>query len=229
MINWLKKISFGENKWITSDKPTDFLVELADIDYLIARLLLHTGFIYPVLFHSHQAIEKYLKALMLQEKKHYLNTHSLKRLINKIKDTEVFTVHEIKRLKQLCSSLDKQYEASRYGGEARYNFFVNIAQLFIRKNKKERKATKKDGFKVAGIIMLSPNHLKKLDETISIIRPKIKKETNHLRAIIEGNPNDSLAKNWRLSVKDDQNKRLLAINIKSILSPRNDYLEELKK
>ena len=229
MRDKFKKIFFKKtNNWINTDKPADFFVHLADIDYLTARLLLHTGFIYPVLFHSHQALEKYLKAILVQEKKGYLGIHSLKRLINKTKKTELFNIQEIKRLRRICDLLDKQYETARYGGETKYNFFVNIIQIFVRENRKERKAIEKDGLRVAGIIMLPPNHLKTLDEAIATIRPKIKKTVNHLKAIIEEDPEDLLVKGWKFSFKNDEEKKLLALNIKSLLVP-NDYLEELKK
>jgi len=228
ITNWFKKMFFKKTDGLVDiSRPPD-LVGIADVDYLTARLLIHTGFIYPILFHSHQAIEKYLKAILIQEKIQYSNIHSLKKLINKVGNSELFTKDEIKKLKKKCSMLDKQYETSRYGGEAKYNFFVNIVKLFVKENQKERKATKKDNFKVAGIITLFPNHIETLDEIIAIIRPKIKKDTNHLGKIID-NQNGFLTQGWKLSVTDDESKKILLINIKSVLVSRNNYIKELKK
>lgn len=213
---------------VDSDKPADFLVNIADIDYLTARLLLHTGFVYPILFHSHQAIEKYLKALLIQEKISYPATHSLKELIKKTINSRLFTEDEIKKLKKKCSLLDKQYETSRYGGEARYNFFINIVRLFVIENQKERKATENDGFKIGEITVLLPNHAETLDEIVAIIRPKIKKSINHLRDIID-NKNGFLLQGWKLSITNNKNGEILPINIKSILLPKNNYIKELIK
>lgn len=227
-INWFKNIFFKKtDNPVDINRPPD-LVNIADVDYLTARFLVNTGFIYPILFHSHQAIEKYLKAILDQEKIQYQNIHSLKKLINKVKNSELFTKDEIKKLRQKCNLIDKQYETSRYGGEARYNFFVNIAQLFIKENQKERKATEKDDFKVAGIIILPPNHIETLDEIVSIIRPKIKKSANHLKEIID-NQNGFLTQGWRLSVTNPESKETTLINIKSILPSKNDYVEKLKE
>jgi len=228
MTNWFKNIFFKKiDHLLDADRPPD-LVNIADIDYLTARFLISTGFIYPILFHSHQAIEKYLKAILDQEKIQYQNIHSLKKLINKVKNSKLFTEDEIKKLKQKCNLTDKQYEVSRYGTKSRYNFFVNITQLFIKENQKERKAKEEDDFKVAGMIMLPPNYIETLDEIIAIIRPKIKKNTNYLREIID-NQNGFLAQGWRLSVRNPKNKKDTLINIKSILPSKNDYLEKLKK
>ena len=229
VANWFEEMVYKKtDSPVDIDKSPDFLVNIADIDYLTARLLIHTGFVYPILFHSHQAIEKYLKVVLMQEKIPYPNIHSLKKLINKVRNSKLFTKDEIKKLKEKCNLIDKQYETSRYGGEARYNFFVNIVRLFVIENQKERKATKKDGFRVAGMIMFPPNYIETLDEIIAIIRPKINKNVNHLKEIID-DKDGFLSQGWKLSVTDDESKKILPINIKSILLPKNNYIEELKK
>lgn len=228
MISLFQKL-LRKKSGTSTNKPIDFMVDIADVDYITARFLLHTGFIYPILFHSHQAIEKYLKALLIQNGSAYPSIHSLKRLLTKTRKIGAMKESEVKAIKEFLAMLDKQYETSRYGGEAKYNFFRNITQLFVIENGKERKASEQD-FKIGNIIMLAPNHQKMLDKTVATIRPKISKTTiNHLKDIIDDNPSNPLVQGWKLSVNDSRDNTQHLINIASIIKNQNNYLDELRK
>ena len=70
-----KKVTF-----IKTDKPHPVFSLEADRDYIIARLVNFTGaaFSSRAGYYSQQAIEKYLKAFLVQESGEYPKEHDLK-------------------------------------------------------------------------------------------------------------------------------------------------------
>ena len=87
------------------------LIESAEEDLKLAKLALENDLYNSAAFHSHQCIEKFLKACLLYKLNNYPFIHSIARLLHKIIeiDEDFRYLFEIKAYK-----LDKYYTKTRY-------------------------------------------------------------------------------------------------------------------
>jgi len=185
---------------ITTDKPFSVFSLEADRDYLLARLINFSGHAFAPRagYFGQQAIEKYFKALIVQEKRVYLRTHDLIELSKYCSQFDsVFSTDEfLSKVKVF----DDFREVGRYGGESTYD-----------PHSKQEK-----DFTTAGVYVWQNIYIKILDEIVNIIRKKLDfKKINYsdsLNAIAEGNNKDFLACTWKLP-----------INLRDILISNNDY------
>jgi HEPN domain-containing protein len=189
---------------ITTDKPFSVFSMEADRDYLLARLINFSGhgFASRAGYFGQQAIEKYFKALIVQEEKAYLKTHSLIELANFSSkyDSALSSGDFIKKI----TIFDDFREVGRYGGESNY----------------DPHAKKEVGFETAGVYAWIDTNIKILDEIVNILRGKLDFKainfSDSLSAIAKNDNKDFLAGTWKLP-----------INLKEILLSNNDYFKEL--
>lgn len=187
-------------KKVVTDKPfTVFSIE-ADRDYLLTRLINFSGhgFASRAGYFGQQAIEKYFKALTVQEENAYLKTHDLIKLAkysNKL-DLTFSRVDFLGKIK----IFDDFREVGRYGGESMYD-----------PHSKQEK-----DFTTAGVYAWQDINIKILDEIVDIIRKKLVFKAvgfnDSLNAIANGDNKDFLASTWKLP-----------INLRDILVSNNDY------
>jgi hypothetical protein len=78
----LTRLSMAANKVVQTDQSFGVFTKEADTDYLLARMInfLGAGFYGRTGFFAQQACEKYMKALMVERTRTYLETHNLKDL-----------------------------------------------------------------------------------------------------------------------------------------------------
>ena len=192
-----KKVTF-----IKTDKPHPVFSLEADRDYIIARLVNFTGaaFSSRAGYYSQQAIEKYLKAFLVQESGEYPKEHDLLKLVqfcSKL-DQDFSEVGFLEKLKVFNLFID----IGRYGGEASYD---PLSQ-------------KTKEFQTAGVMAWSGSNIKILDELVFKIRLKLdfKKVgfTDSIRAILEDDISNYFVGTWKLPIK-----------LKDILSTGNDYFK----
>lgn len=175
-------------KTISTDKPFSVFSLEADRDYLLARLVNFSGngFASRTGYLGQQAIEKYLKALMVQEEKIYLKTHELIELAKFCSKYDPTFINS-EFLKKI-TIFDDFREVGRYGGESTY----------------DPHAQKKEGFETAGVYTWQGTNIKILDEIVSKIRNKLDfkvvKYSDSLQAIIENNRKDVLLATWTLPI-----------------------------
>lgn len=102
------------------DTPAIFLVE-ADKDYIIARLISFTGpgFAGRAGYFAQQALEKYLKALLVQHCGEYFKSHNLKDLAAHCAQFDNDFIE--KELIEHLTISDDFIEVGRYGGAASYD------------------------------------------------------------------------------------------------------------
>ena len=87
------------------------LVESAEEDLGAARIALVNGLYNTAAFHSHQCVEKLLKAYLLERKGSYPFIHSISRLLHEIIDID----EDFKRLYEIgVYKLDRFYTGTRY-------------------------------------------------------------------------------------------------------------------
>lgn len=191
-------------KTMTTDKPFFVFSVEADRDYLLARLINFSGlgFAPRAGYFGQQAIEKYFKALMVQEEKVYLKTHDLVELADYcskydplFRKTDFITKITI---------FDDFREVGRYGGEARY----------------DPHAKKDVDYTTAGVYTWAGTNIKILDELVNILRGKLDFKainfSDSLNAIALNDDKDFLANEWKLP-----------IDLRQILVSNNDYFKEL--
>jgi HEPN domain-containing protein len=190
-----------DNKVITTDKPFSVFSLEADRDYLLARLINFSGsgFASRAGYFGQQAIEKYFKALIVQEEKFYLKTHNLIELANYCSKYDSF--FKDKDFIKKITIFDDFREVGRYGGESSH----------------DPHAKKKKSFTTAGAYVWFDTNIKILDEIVNMLRGKLDFKaigfSDSLKAIAQNNKKDFLASTWKLP-----------INLKEILVSNNDYL-----
>ncbi|MEM1598313.1 MAG: HEPN domain-containing protein [Pyrobaculum sp.] len=91
------------------------LIEKAEGWYDIARLMLSEGRHWAVCFAAHQAVELYLKGLLLKRVGAYPFTHNLVQLV------KALGVDVPPHVIEACSFLNPHYTTSRYGAVALYD------------------------------------------------------------------------------------------------------------
>ena len=189
-------------KTITTDKPFSVFSLEADTDYLLSRLINYSGsgFASRAGYFGQQAIEKYFKALMVQEEQIYLKTHDLIELASYCSkyDSSLNNKDFIKNL----TIFDDFREIGRYGGESSH----------------DPHAIKEEALTTAGVYMWIETNIKILDEIVSILRGKLDfngiKFSDSLNAIANDDDKDFLVNTWKLP-----------INLKEILVTNNDYFK----
>ena len=191
-------------KTITTDKPFSVFSLEADRDYLLARLINFSGhgFASRAGYFGQQAVEKYFKALMVQEEKAYFKTHDLIRLAHYCSKYDS-TFNNEDFIKNIII-FDDFREVGRYGGESRH----------------DPHAKKEEDFITAGVYVWIDTNIKILDEIVNILRRKLNFKainfSDSLNAIAKNDNKDFLASTWKLS-----------INLKKILVSNNDYFKGL--
>jgi len=191
-------------KSIATDKPFSVFSLEADRDYLLARLINFSGcgFTSRAGYFGQQALEKYFKALMVQEEKAYLRTHDLIELANYCSkyDSHFGSTDFIKKVE----IFDDFREVGRYGGETTH----------------DPHAKKEEDFTTAGVYVWIDTNIKILDEVVNILRRKLDFKaicfSDSLDAIAKNNNKDFLASTWKLH-----------ISLKDILVSNNDYFKSL--
>jgi len=187
-------------KFITTDKPFSVFSLEADRDYLLARLINFSGqgFASRAGYFGQQAIEKYFKALTIQEEENYLKTHDLIELAKHCSKYEPLLADD--EFLGKVKIFDDFREIGRYGGESAHDPY----------SKKEK------DFTTAGVYVWQDTNIKVLDEIVNILRKKLDFKkigfSDSLDAIAEGNNRDFLAGTWKLP-----------INLRDILISDNDY------
>jgi HEPN domain-containing protein len=178
------------------------LVKHADSDYLAARLLNFSG--YPMYklaaYHTIQALEKYMKAFLFQEKNVFPSTHNLNKLVELCASKKSFFGQE--KTKDLINLFNVNEQVSRYGSFA--NFDPN--------------AKKEEGkFETKAPFTWSDTFIKDIDMLVYNIRGMINFHGNeisdNLLAILQDNKESRFVSEWRLG----------PIPIKYLLSAHNDY------
>lgn len=181
------------------------MVRLADKDYIGARLLTFSGkAMWPLAaFHSHQALEKYLKALLIQETGEFQQIHNLKKLrklCEKIND--LFKEEEVG---VLLEELDLPEQVVRYGPFASYDPLS-----------KEEKGK----FKTKGVFAWTDLYIKDLDKLVFKIRNLIDfsgdEDRDSLKAVLKNNLQNDLVAEWKLP----------NISIKDVLTSDNDFFKQ---
>lgn len=91
-------------------------VERADLDLLSAKRLLEDGIYEYSLFHSQQAVEKYLKAFLTKNQLKFGKTHNIARLIELCKtiDRDFEYLFDIKADKLYPKGIDVRYPEFEY-------------------------------------------------------------------------------------------------------------------
>lgn len=190
-------------KTLATDKPFFVFSLEADRDYLLARLINFSGsgFSPRAGYFGQQAIEKYLKSLMVQEDKVYLKTHDLIELANYCSkyDQNINSPDFIKKI----TIFDNFREVGRYGGESTYDPL----------------AKKEENFTTAGVCIWFDEYIKILDEIVNILRKKLDFNkigfSDSLNAIMKNDSKDFLLNEWKLP-----------IGLKEILTSDNNYFIE---
>ncbi|MEK7450834.1 MAG: HEPN domain-containing protein [Patescibacteria group bacterium] len=178
----------------------------ADRDYLLARLINFSGYGFASRagYFGQQAIEKYFKALMVQEEKAYLKTHDLIVLAKYCSKFDlVFVSGDFLRKVKI---FDDFREVGRYGGESTY----------------DPHAKKEKDFTTAGVYSWVDTNIKILDETVNVLRKRLDFQaigfSDSLDVIAKGNNKDFLAGTWKLP-----------INLREVLISDNDNYDKIIK
>lgn len=184
----------------TEFSPFDFIV-LADKDYLTARLLTFAG--KPMwrgaVYHSHQAIEKYLKALLVQDNASYLESHKLIELASLAGEKNSSIKNE--EFMKLLEIFDQPEQITRYGPFANYDpSAVSIPGKY----------------KTKDVFTWTDKNIIALDKAVYTARSLIDFDTNenadNLGVILQ-DKNTYFVSGWKLP----------GISLKDILISHNDY------
>lgn len=188
-------------KFITTDCSFTYFAIKADQDYIMARLLNFCGssIWHGAAYHSHQALEKYIKAYLVQERKEYLEEHNLK-VLGEI-CAEGNNLFKDKVVKDLLEMFDQFEQVSRYGNFAKHD------PLSI----------KTSSFSSKGVFVWTDMNIKFLDKLVFKIRSLLNYSDNkgmdYLQLIIDENHSSIFTANWRLP----------GVSLKQVLTSHNDY------
>ena len=177
-------------------------VDLADRDYIAARLLTFTG--EPLwrmaAYHSHQAIEKYLKSLLVQEEQSYVETHKLIEL-SELAGKHFSDLREKDYTKSL-ELFDQPEQIIRYGPFANFDPLSKVEP---------------GKFQTKDVFAWSDIFIKDLDKTVFITRGQVdftsQENRDGLKAILEGNMGNKILAGWKLP----------GISVVDILTSHNDF------
>lgn len=187
---------------IQTDKNASLFVDLADRDYLAARLLFGCGnSLYNLAaYHAQQCLEKYLKAFLVQESNSFIKTHDLDKLraLAEIHNS-YFSESEVKKA---LTEFNKYDQVTRYSAEANY----------------DPEYYKDSSIEMAGAWMFSFEHIKILDKLVYEIRRLIDfsqlKGRDNLKDILEEKKDNILTLTWKLPIP-----------VKKILIIQNDHFK----
>ena len=190
-------------QFIETDKPFFVFSIEADRDYLLARLINFSGagFAPRAGYFGQQALEKYMKAFLVQSVKNYPKTHDLFSIAKECSkvDEEFSKPDFIKDIK----IFDDFREVGRYGGASSY----------------DPNSKKTQSFQTAGTYAWIDMNIKILDRRVYEIRGKLDyqkiKFSDSLIAILKGERTDFLEVEWKLPLKLDE-----------ILSAGNDFFKK---
>lgn len=185
----------------TEFSALDF-VDLADRDYIGARLLTFAG--KPLwrlaAYHSHQAIEKYLKSLLVQAEGGYLETHKLIELAERA--SKYFSILKKQEYVKTLKLFDEPEQVTRYGPFANFDPLSKVEP---------------GKFQTKDVFVWSDVFIKDLDKAVFIIRGQVdfisQENRDGLRAILEGNVKNKILAGWKLP----------RINMVDILISHNDF------
>lgn len=181
------------------------VVYLADRDYIAARLLNFCGTaMHPqAAYHSQQCIEKYLKALLLQEDRTFPKEHKLNNLRSLCE--KHFKNLADKQVVDLINKFDIPEQVSRYGPFAKFDPLAKKV---------------KGQFETKGVFVWQDTNIKELDYLVYEFRRNIKfmknSSTNNLRSILREDTKNILVKGWKL--------KFFTIK-KDVLTSHNDYFK----
>lgn len=187
---------------IATDKPFSVFALEADRDYLLARLINFSGngFASRAAYFGQQAIEKYFKALTIDQEKKYLKTHDLAVLSEYCSKYDPLFAEE--GFLQKVKIFDDFREVGRYGGESIYDPY----------------SKKEVGFTTAGVYSWEAKNILVLDEIVSTIRSKLDFDkigfSNSLKEVVSDSETDFLAVEWKLPIK-----------LRDILVTGNDFFK----
>lgn len=186
---------------INTDKPFWFFTDQADEDYISARLLTFCGntLWHVAAYHSHQAIEKYIKSYLVQEKQEYPDTHNLKELRELAGEYSAF--FKLEKTKKQLELFDQFEQVSRYGGFAKY----------------DPTSVRNKNFTIVGGFAWTDSNIKQLDELVFNTRGLLdfssKPTLDNLKAILNEDSKIGFVKDWRLPT----------ISLKQVLVSSNDF------
>ena len=188
----------------TEFSALDF-VDLADKDYITARLLTFAG--KPLwrvaAYHSHQAIEKYLKSLLIQAEGGYLETHKLSEIAQRV--GKHFSKLDNKDYFKLIEKFDEAEQVARYG------LFANYDPL---------SKTEHGKFQTKDVFVWSDILIKDLDKIVFIARELIdfgsQVSRDGLGVVLNGNEKYKSFAGWKLP----------GISVLDILISHNDYFKK---
>ena len=188
----------------TEFSALDF-VDLADKDYITARLLTFAG--KPLwrvaAYHSHQAIEKYLKSLLIQAEGGYLETHKLSEIAQRV--GKHFSKLDNKDYFKLIEKFDEAEQVARYG------LFANYDPL---------SKTEHGKFQTNDVFVWSDILIKDLDKIVFIARELIdfgsQVSRDGLGVVLNGNEKYKSFAGWKLP----------GISVLDILISHNDYFKK---
>lgn len=106
---------------VKTDLPSDTFSMEADQDYVLARLISFLGMAYQnrAGYFSQAACEKYMKALMVQERKCFLQTHNLLSLADACKAFDPYFADDKMRL--VLKQFDAFEQVGRYGAASKHD------------------------------------------------------------------------------------------------------------
>lgn len=174
---------------IKTDKPHSVFSFEADKDYIMARLVNFAGsaFSSRAGYYAQQALEKYLKAFLVQESKQYPKSHDLFELAKYcLEFNDNFSNKEFLDSMKIFNDF---IDLGRYGGEASYD--------------PHAKTTK--NFETAGVVVWFESNIRILDALVFNIRSKLDfakiRFADSLQAIIEGDKKNYFVGTWKLPIK----------------------------
>lgn len=168
----------------TQDRPFYFFSREADIDYILARQICFLG---PVFkgrtgFFAHMACEKYLKAILVQETRAYLETHKLLELAKEC--SKFYPLFAEKRTLSSLEIFDSFDQVGRYGGAANFDPY----------------AKKNEAFETAGVMVWPPEALENLDYFVFYCRKLLDfskiNQQDWFASLLQNRPENILRKTW---------------------------------
>lgn len=187
-------------KFVQTDKPFFVFSFEADRDYILSRLINFSGhgFSSRTGYFGQQAIEKYLKALMVYKEKGYLKSHDLISLA------------------EYCSKYNKKFADVDFLKKIEiFNDFIEVGRYGAESNIDPHSKKEKE-FTTAGVYTWTDTNIFILDEVINDIRNELLLDESNdtLIAILNENNNNFVTSTWRLPIK-----------LKDILVTKNKYFK----